>query len=764
MTKSGDTASPRARFVEDEPGDGGNARSSPRIPDVAMMVAPSPWPAGDGRNSVLKSPRVPNRSVGKELSAGGHSRASPDSHSDNLPMWPSAKTDKTNCSEYFEHVLPERGEMDGGRILGGHEDVLWSDRFNGEGVDLTQVFQAIGRMEARMHDMLQAHLQHIEHLIGTGRPLPFVTHKQSLHGFDSGAHAVDHANLKLRQAMSQSQACSSVVGRSSTRPDVLAGVTPFGLDFRQMQDMDAVRESAGSSETSPAIGPSMIMKSKEWFPVGAPNPATRTPFQARGSKGSMHDLVKGLELKFKESRRKDGGEVSTSKVLVVGCANKIISHVIWEWIINLCIIINAAFIGIEADFLVRNPGASVPLYIQIVDYACTGVFSFEILLRIVAVGRRFLSIYNPGIYWNVFDSSLVAWSLLEIALRSFDFHVIDLSAARLLSLIRLLRIVRVVRVLRTFSDLRVMVLSILTSLKSLLWAVILLGFIIFLYAVSMMQFVASTVAETEPDRIYFNDMFQRDTTLNQELLDHYGSLWQAVYTLYMCLTNGLGWGQAAGPLIVVSPFFGAIFSLFVAFAQFCVLNVMTGIFVENASKMTMLDEDNMLMEELDSRKKWIQGVVRLFEEVNPAGCEYIEKGDFIAALSQVRVQSLMNKLGIDVLAHKPEHVFDMFDYDGNGEIEIQEFAAALQQLHGTARSMDLAKLKVQCKSIARDVRSLKKHIVGLHSQSMGQATIHRGPTGMTQRWHRDDDATLDHSVTTPDQSRGCQTSSLPIGG
>merc|ERR1712113_1189758 len=80
--------------------------------------------------------------------------------------------------------------------------------------------------------------------------------------------------------------------------------------------------------------------------------------------------------------------------------------------------------------------------------------------------------------------------------------------------------------------------------------------------------------------------------------------------------------------------------------------------------------------------------------------EFKEKAD------DVRVLALFKKLGIDVESQSKKGLFMQFDLDGDGSIEIDEFATALQSVHGNARSLDMMVLRHQNKLLAQKVGAL----------------------------------------------------------
>jgi len=190
-----------------------------------------------------------------------------------------------------------------------------------------------------------------------------------------------------------------------------------------------------------------------------------------------------------------------------------------------------------------------------------------------------------------------------------------------------------------------------------------------------------------------------------------------VYTLYLSITGGLNWSDAADPLLELSPWFALIFCVYMAIAVFCVLNTVTGILVEKANTIVQIDKESFLLHEMRKRKKWVEEVKDSFIRADTNGSGKLNWEEFNQQMNDVNVQMDLKALGIDVLITEPEVLFELFDFDGDGTIEIQEFATGVQKLHGKANAVDMAALKVSTKIIRKDVDQIKDCVAQLVRQA-----------------------------------------------
>eukprot|EP00435_Cladocopium_sp_Y103_P067623 s2528_g30.t1 len=196
----------------------------------------------------------------------------------------------------------------------------------------------------------------------------------------------------------------------------------------------------------------------------------------------------------------------------------------------IAILTNAIFIGFEVQASIPKfdenspgePGVStmddeLAVMLSILGKAYAGLFFVELCIRVLAQRRSFVSMRNPEWRWNLMDTIIVLASLVEIifevssyASGGEEMSLTGMSGLRTLRIIRITRLVkiaRLARILRFVMALRTVGLcqmlpvpeksrksrtltqSILHTLKSLIWAVVLLLLIVYTFAILFTQVV-----------------------------------------------------------------------------------------------------------------------------------------------------------------------------------------------------------------------------------------------------------------------------------
>ena len=158
----------------------------------------------------------------------------------------------------------------------------------------------------------------------------------------------------------------------------------------------------------------------------------------------------------------------------------------------LVIISNAVYLGVQVDSIdpASPSGPAASTFVVQLTYAV--VFSLEVVLRCIAAGPRE---YVCGLdwAWNLLDISVVlsSWTviLLDFLFDDSDTGVgSSIRIVRIIRASRLLRILRTVWVIRFVGALRTLVSSLVDTLRSLFWALLLLFLIMYVFG-SLVRFV-----------------------------------------------------------------------------------------------------------------------------------------------------------------------------------------------------------------------------------------------------------------------------------
>jgi len=225
------------------------------------------------------------------------------------------------------------------------------------------------------------------------------------------------------------------------------------------------------------------------------------------------------------------------------------------------IVINAVVIGLET---VPSVMAWAGHWVRAAEEVLGLFFVLEITLRVAAEWPTPLRFFRRG--WNVFDAVVVGASLLP-------------QVGSFATVARLARVLRVTRLVSSVPELRLIVATMLRSVRSMGHIALLLGLLLYVYGVLGYHLFSAV----DPA--------------------HWGSLGAAIGTLFQILTLE-GWVEIQARSQAAVPLAWLFYGSFIVVAVFVVINLFIAVVINNleaAKREMVLEEEDGADRELERR-------------------------------------------------------------------------------------------------------------------------------------------------------------------
>lgn len=270
------------------------------------------------------------------------------------------------------------------------------------------------------------------------------------------------------------------------------------------------------------------------------------------------------------------------------------------------------------------------------------------------------------------------------------------------------------RLLDIFHDLRLLIASMLTSTASMLWSVVLLFIVIYLASVTLVGAAAAYVREN-------------DNAGAEHIHGMYDSLSNAMYTLFLSITGGMDWVDAASPTWRFGAFYGGAFMSYILFCLLGILNMITSVFIEHSSNMIKHDRDFAVSEEMRSMEAAISDTMALFETLTERGAREITKENLQGILTNGRVIAHFASIGIEI--SDPAFITHALGGKVGGLVDIKNFVRGCFSLRGAAKQSDtlyimlhLQKLEQGLEYMMRDISRNFKAFAPLVANAVSSAS------------------------------------------
>ncbi|CAE7665595.1 Scn4a, partial [Symbiodinium pilosum] len=343
-----------------------------------------------------------------------------------------------------------------------------------------------------------------------------------------------------------------------------------------------------------------------------------------------------------------------------------VTHPRFDVFFSLVVVTNSIFIGIDVQL---NPAAldATPPALVAIQYFYTFLFCMELVLRALALGKEYFC--GKEWVWAALDGFIVATSLWEVFVDTWYALVDDdsssleifgglagLKAFRIVRITRIVKTVRLMRIFRFVLALRMLVHSILHTLKALFWALVLLLLIIYVFALIFTQIVNGhirdpAVAPLPPEEL-------------ETSMSFYGSLVDTMVSLFMAVTNGVGWERLYRPLGSISHVWSFLFWFYISFVFFAVLNVLTAVFCQSAIESAQNDHATAVQNMEANKEMHLKKLRALFSQLGNEESGVITFGQFESKIHSPEVREYFETLGLDV--EDAWSFFKLLDRDGGG--------------------------------------------------------------------------------------------------
>lgn len=409
------------------------------------------------------------------------------------------------------------------------------------------------------------------------------------------------------------------------------------------------------------------------------------------------------------------------------CAYLLVTSTFAAHFIMALILLNLVLLGVEVDVSSTLGQDDIPRWFDVVNVIIVSVFTLELIMSFVAFGFNTF-FCGPDRFWNIFDFVIITLSVFETAVQIWSPGLISqMRYMRFMRLARALRGMRVVRLLRYVSALRTLIFSIIHTTGSLMWTLVLLVLLFYSFGVILTQVVTDhcrfeTVEATGDN----NAVPICDPTLAL----YWSSVPESMLTLFMSISGGISWVEPLMPLRDVSFIAVACMLLYIFLTVFAVLNVVTGVFCHTAIESASADKEIVVMSQMQKQATQISVLRDMFMEMDKDLSEMVSVDELKESLKSEKFASFLESMGIST-----QDVFTLFmiiDSDHNGLIDLHEFVTGCMQLHGPAKSIQLARMSHENKVTRQTIKRLINEIVEMKEQLAAFLAEDDEPTEATE--------------------------------
>lgn len=354
--------------------------------------------------------------------------------------------------------------------------------------------------------------------------------------------------------------------------------------------------------------------------------------------------------------------------------SKFADGMLFSAMVYVTILLNCVFMTLAADYEISHAYDDDPsVFFVHGEWYFLLFYVFELVVKFWRYRLHFF--YDPSWKYNWLDIALVCASIYSIIL---DDLLPNFSWLRMLRILKLAKLLRVFRLIAMVKPLRAILRSIVNTLHTLAWSLCMLALILFLFALMLVLRMASYINEEGP----FDD-----PTVEYDIRAAYGSVGLTMLHLFM-VSTGESWSVYYKPLEQTGAINCMLIIFFVAFTQIAVLNIILGIFVDDAMKNMAAERDERLQQHQQEQVQMKKDLRELFLQMDLDGNYRLNRDEWHRALAQHKFKSCLDMMGFracDVI----EFLDLMCEHSEDGAIDMDTFVRSCMRFRGPASCFDM---------------------------------------------------------------------------
>uniref|UniRef100_A0ABI8ABC7 Ion transport domain-containing protein n=1 Tax=Felis catus TaxID=9685 RepID=A0ABI8ABC7_FELCA len=310
--------------------------------------------------------------------------------------------------------------------------------------------------------------------------------------------------------------------------------------------------------------------------------------------------------------------------------HRIITHKMFDHVVLVIIFLNCITIAMERPKI--DPHSAERIFLTLSNYIFTAVFLAEMTVKVVALGWCFGEQAYLRSSWNILDGLLVLISIIDILV-----SMVSDSGTKILGMLRVLRLLRTLRPLRVISraqGLKLVVETLMSSLKPIGNIVVICCAFFIIFGILGVQLFKGKffVCQGEDTRNITNKSDCAEASYRWVRHKYnFDNLGQALMSLFV-LASKDGWvdimydgldavGVDQQPIMNHNPWMLLYFISFLLIVAFFVLNMFVGVVVENFHKCRQHQEEEEARRREEKRLRRLEKKRRnlMLDDVNASG-------------------------------------------------------------------------------------------------------------------------------------------------
>mmetsp|Transcript_106533 Transcript_106533/g.306333 ORF Transcript_106533/g.306333 Transcript_106533/m.306333 type:complete len:672 (+) Transcript_106533:94-2109(+) len=355
---------------------------------------------------------------------------------------------------------------------------------------------------------------------------------------------------------------------------------------------------------------------------------------------------------------------------------------------------NALYIAYTTDHEMQHLGEAPTKTMLFIELAFMLFYAMELVLKLIV--HRMYFFINAEWPWNLFDLAVAMISIFEFLLYMWQPVIsgtMNITFMRLLRVCKVAKVLRIFRSVRFLGELRMMIDCVVGSVVNLFWCLVFIGFVLYIFALLLVQGLSNVLAEGAANAVPPPDMVG--------IFKYFGTTTRAMLTLLMSTTGGVDWQVVYELVRYMDVFLPAVFISYLLFFAIAAWNIITSRFIEKALKLAQPDIETQATEHTMKDMSDATTLTKLFKDLDVDIKQEISLREFRDLMQHPKLRMYLQVRGIDI---KDAEVFYAMLRSIVGDVsrvDVETLVNVCLRMRGFATAIDVQMLSFETRLLQK---------------------------------------------------------------
>jgi hypothetical protein len=267
--------------------------------------------------------------------------------------------------------------------------------------------------------------------------------------------------------------------------------------------------------------------------------------------------------------------------------------------------------------------------------------------------------------------------------------------------------------------------------------------IVYMFSLVLVQGATSYLAQDDGDTTYL--LHGKDS--REVLIDKFGTMSSSILSLYAAITGGNDWMEMYNAISTAGDSYSYLFLFFIAFCQISLLNILTGIFVENALELAQPTKEQKALEKHEEEVALTMDLHRLISAFDSVGSGRITVETFFAEVVGTPLHAYLHS--IDVSVRELKAFVEFTGADKRGTISVSSLVHGCTLARGNARNLDMQRVLSELARVRREQAEMFRVLGASSGMTLEENRSSTDPNPETPRSSLSDEFVVHASTRAP---------------